>query len=101
MTAVNRQHIVEVPDFTLPHPAMMPDNNVRRVVHSILNDSRISEKVFSSAVYVALRDGYDDTALNTIREVIPTAAQQVRAQLSPDEMERVAQIILERARKIQ
>jgi hypothetical protein len=80
---------------------MMPDNNVRRVVHSILNDSKIREQVFSSAVHVALRDGYDDNALNTIREVIPVAAQQVRADLSPDEMERVAQIILERARKIQ
>jgi len=79
---------------------MMPDNNVRRVVHSILNDSKIREQIFSSSVHAALRDGYDDNVLNTIREVIPTAAQQARADLSQDEMERVAQILLERARKM-
>jgi len=76
-------------------------DNVRRVVQSIRNDSRISEKVFSTSVYVALRDGYDDNALDTIRGVVPRAAQQVRAQLSPDETERVAQIILQHARRIQ
>ncbi len=80
---------------------MWSTENVIRVVDCIRNDTAISEKAFARRVYVALKNGHGEVALDIIRSVVPTAAKQIRVDLSAEEQEQVAQIILERARSIQ
>ncbi len=77
------------------------DESVYSVVECIRNDRKISEKVFSRRVFIALIEGHENIALDIIRKVVPNAAQQINVELSTEDQERVAQIILGRARKIQ
>ncbi len=80
---------------------MSANENVIRVVECIRNDTKFGEKVFARPVYVAIRDGREDIALDTIRKVVPKPALQIRVELSAEDQENVAHIILGRARKVQ
>jgi hypothetical protein len=84
----------------MPHdsPFISTNENIDRVVERIRNDS---EKVFSRPVFIAIRDGHEPTALSIIRKVVPNVAKEIRVELSDEDLEKVAQIILERARGIQ
>lgn len=97
---INKSKVGRAEISLIPHPSppMSGDENVNRVVECIRNDS---EKVFSRQVFIAIRDGHEDIALNIIRKVVPDVAKQIRVELSSEDQEKVAQIILERARKIQ
>ena len=59
------------------HRDISANENVIRVIECIRNESKFSEKVFARPVYVAIRDGREYIALDTIRKVVPKAALQI------------------------